>query len=299
MPIIPPLGILPLADRGILSITGDDRKSFLQGLISNDTSRLTAGRALYASLLTAQGKYLHDFFLVERGDAILLDGEAERLDDLKRRLSLYRLRAKVAIENVSAAFDVLAYFGDNAASAFNLDGEPGSQTVTGSTIAYVDPRLSALGLRLIATKSEAPAVLSRHKAGSMEDYERLRIGLGVPDGSRDMVVEKSILLENGFDELHGVDWKKGCYIGQELTARTKYRGLIKKRLMPVSIEGPTPAAGSLIHIGDEEVGEMRSGVSGLGLAVLRLEAVDRVAAGETLRSGDAVLHPAKPAWALF
>lgn len=291
--------ILPLAHRGILSITGDDRKSFLQGLISNDTSRLTAGRALYASLLTAQGKYLHDFFLVEHGDAILLDGEVERLDDLKRRLSLYRLRAKVAIENVSAAYDVLAYFGDNAESAFDLDGERGSQTSRGATIAYVDPRLSMLGLRLIAAKSDTPHLVSAQMAGSMEDYERLRISLGVPDGSRDMVVEKSILLENGFDELHGVDWKKGCYIGQELTARTKYRGLIKKRLMPVSIEGPTPATGSLIHIGDEEVGEMRSGIPGLGLAVLRLEAVDRAAAGERLRSGEAVLHPTKPAWAAF
>ena len=291
--------ILPLAHRGILSITGDDRKSFLQGLISNDTSRLTPKRALYASLLTAQGKYLHDFFLVEHGDAILLDGEAERLDDLKRRLSLYRLRAKVAIENVSAAYEVLAYFGDNAASAFDLDGEPGSQTTLGGAIAYVDPRLSALGLRLIAAKSDTPELISAHAAGSMADYERLRIGLGVPDGSRDMVVEKSILLENGFDELHGVDWKKGCYIGQELTARTKYRGLIKKRLMPVSIEGQTPAPGSLIHIGDDEVGEMRSGMPGLGLAVLRLEALDRAAAGETLRCGEAVLHPTKPAWVGF
>jgi folate-binding protein YgfZ len=291
--------ILPLADRGILSITGDDRKSFLQGLISNDTSRLAPKRALYASLLTAQGKYLHDFFLVEHGDAVLLDGEAERLDDLKRRLSLYRLRAKVAIENVSAVHEVLAYFGDNAASAFELDGEPGSQTTIGATIAYVDPRLSALGQRLIAAKSDTATLLSQHGTGSIEDYERLRIGLGVPDGSRDMVVEKSILLENGFDELHGVDWKKGCYIGQELTARTKYRGLIKKRLMPVSIEGPTPSPGSLIHIGDDEVGEMRSGIPGLGLAVLRLEAVDRAATGETLRSGDAVLHPTKPAWASF
>src|SRR6185503_18496273 len=105
----------------------------------------------------------------------------------------------------------------------------------------------------------------------LAEYEALRLELGVPDGSRDLPVEKAILLENGFDELHGIDWQKGCYMGQELTARTKYRGLVRKRLLPVEIEGPLPAPGTPVMAGDKEAGEMRSGADGLGLALLRLE----------------------------
>jgi folate-binding protein YgfZ len=291
--------ILPLTRRGILSITGDDRKSFLQGLISNDTSRLDGGNALYASLLTAQGKYLHDFFLVERDGAIFLDGEADRLDDLKRRLGLYRLRAKVAIENVTAGYEVLVCFGEGAEAAFGLPNKAGRQVIRDDAIAYVDPRLAALGVRIMAPKQEAVRLTGTYPGANFDDYERLRISLGVPDGKTDLVLEKSILLENGFDELNGIDWKKGCYIGQELTARTKYRGLIKKRLMPVAITGPVPAPGSLIKLDEDEVGEMRGAVADIGLAMLRLDSLERVAAGAALKSGDTLLRPIKPDWAKF
>jgi folate-binding protein YgfZ len=128
--------------------------------------------------------------------------------------------------------------------------------------------------------------------GNADDYDRLRLSLGVPDGSRDLPVEKAILLENGFDELHGIDWQKGCYMGQELTARTKYRGLVRKRLLPVEIEGPLPAPGTPVMAGDKEAGEMRSGADGLGLALLRLEHLE-----DGLRCGESRLKPHRPAWA--
>jgi folate-binding protein YgfZ len=117
----------------------------------------------------------------------------------------------------------------------------------------------------------------------------------VPDGSRDLPVEKAILLENGFDELHGIDWQKGCYMGQELTARTRYRGLVRKRLLPVEIDGPLPASGTPVMAGDKEAGEMRSGIDGLGLALLRLEHLDK----GPLTAGGATLTPRKPDWVKF
>jgi hypothetical protein len=136
--------------------------------------------------------------------------------------------------------------------------------------------------------------------GGEEQFDRLRLSLGIPDSNRDLIPDKSILLESGFDELHGVDWQKGCYMGQELTARTKYRGLVRKRLLPVSIIGPAPAPGSSIMSGEKEVGEMRSQTSDgtLGLAMIRLEALDALRLGQpvTLQSGAATLTPILPDW---
>ena len=127
----------------------------------------------------------------------------------------------------------------------------------------------------------------------VSEYDRLRLSLGIPDGSRDLVLDKSILLEAGFDELNGVDWNKGCYIGQELTARTRYRGLIKKRLFPVQIEGPAPPPGAIITTDGHEAGEMRSSRDGMGLALLRLEAVE---SGQKLTVGETRIAPIRPDW---
>src|SRR5260221_3240146 len=136
------------------------------------------------------------------------------------------------------------------------------------TLFFVDPRLAALGGRAYLPATNVPA-----ETGTSADYDRLRITQGVPDGSRDLPVEKAILLENGFDELNAIDWDKGCYMGQELTARTRYRGLVRKRLMPVTIEGPAPAFGAPLLLGEKEAGEMRSANGELGLALIRLEAL--------------------------
>ena len=264
-----------LEDRGILAVSGDDRATFLQGLVSNDTSKLAPGQALYAALLTAQGKYLHDFIMVGRDDAIWLDAEAARLADLKRRLSMYRLRAKVAIEELSD-LAVAAVFGGDLPD-----------------IAVPDPRLPELGGRVILPGDSLRTTLTGLglEEADFAEYDTLRLGLGIPDGSRDLVVDKSILLEAGFDELHGVDWQKGCYIGQELTARTKYRGLIKKRLFPVRIDGTAPEPGAILTIDGKEAGEMRSSRGDMGLALVRLEN-----AASPLTAGDTTVRAATPAW---
>jgi folate-binding protein YgfZ len=279
-----------LEDRGVLAIGGPDRVAFLQGLTSNDVTRVGSERAIYAALLTAQGKYLHDFMLVERDEVIWLDGEAARLADLKRRLSMYRLRSKVTIDD-RPDLAVAAVFGG---ASLGLPDKAGAARIFDAGSAFTDPRLASLGARVILPRDRIRQTL--RDSGAVETdfaaYDRLRLELGVPDGSRDLVLDKSILLESGFDELHGVDWQKGCYIGQELTARTKYRGLIKKRLFPVRIDGPAPEPGAIVTLDGHEAGEMRSSRDGAGLALLRLEAVDKT----PLVVGETVVTPLTPDW---
>jgi folate-binding protein YgfZ len=291
---MPDASFAVLDDRGILAVSGPDRRGFLQGLVSNDVDKVGPGQARYAALLTAQGKYLHDFMMIEVGGVIWLDAEGRRLDDLNRRLSIYRLRAKAALDK-QPDLAVAAIFGDGALAAAGLSGAPGTARPFGSGVVFVDPRLAALGVRCILPRADIRPALAA--AGLAEtgfpDYDRLRLELGIPDGSLDLVPEKSILLESGFDELNGVDWQKGCYIGQELTARTKYRGLIKKRLMPVEIDGPAPAPGTILTADGREVGEMRSSRDGLGLALLRIEPVVQ---GKRLSTGDATIVVTKPGW---
>ena len=290
---MPQASFVVLEDRGILAVSGPDSRAFLQGLVSNDVEKVSPDRAVYAALLTAQGKYLHDFIMAGTGDAIWLDAEAARLADLKRRLSMYRLRAKAAIDDLPD-LAVAAVFGDGAPAALGLPETAGAARAFGEGLAFVDPRLKALGARVILPRDRIRGALA--EAGLAEAdfaaYDRHRLALGIPDGSRDLVLEKSILLESGFDELNGVDWQKGCYIGQELTARTKYRGLIKKRLFPVRIDGPSPPDTEVTY-GGKDAGEMRSSRDGLGLALLRLDAV---AAGQPLSAGSATLTPMQPDW---
>lgn len=278
-----------LEDRGVLAVSGPDRRSFLQGLVSNDVEKIAADRAVYAALLTAQGKYLHDFIMVEAGEAIWLDAERARLADLKRRLSIYRLRAKVEIAE-RPELAVAAIFGAGVPAALGLADTPGSARPEDGGVVLVDPRLAALGVRAILDRGRLARL--PFAATDFAGYDRHRLALGIPDGSRDLVTEKSILLEAGFDELNGVDWQKGCYVGQELTARTKYRGLIKKRLFPVRIEGRAPVPGTMVTADGSDAGEMRSSRDGMGLALLRLDAIGR----SRLSADAATLVPFRPPW---
>jgi folate-binding protein YgfZ len=292
----------PLADRGVLVVAGADARPFLQGLVSNDVMRIARDRAIHAALLTPQGKYLFDFCIAEDEDGrLLMDAERLRLADLHRRLGRYRLRAKVSLA-IDDAFAVYAVVGEGAPAALGLAaGHAGAATPFAGGVAFVDPRLAALGLRAMLPADGAVGALAERgfAAGDPADWDRRRLALGVADGSRDLQIEKSLLLEAGFDRLSGVDFEKGCYVGQELTARTRYRGLIKRRLVPVAVDGPLPAAGTPVLVGDAVVGEVRSGRDGLALALLRLEALERGLAGEAeLTAGEARLRPRMPDWAL-
>jgi folate-binding protein YgfZ len=244
-------GFVRLPNRGFLRLSGPDRLTFLQGLVSNDVNKVATGQAVYSCLLTPQGKFLHDFFLIAAGESLLIECEADRRADLAQRLKVYKLRSKIEIAEVE--YTVFAVFG--------------SAPLTPGAIIYPDPRSPALGIRMLLSLNpeadESPI--------PFDIYDRLRVAEAVPDGSRDMEVGKAILLENNIDLLNGVAWDKGCYTGQELTARTRYRGLIKKRLVPVHIAGAVPPVGTPLIENGSEVGEMRSANGNVGLALLRLE----------------------------
>jgi folate-binding protein YgfZ len=292
-----------LVDRGVLHVIGEDAQNFLQGLVSNDVLSVAPDRAMWAAFLTAQGRYLHDFFVSQSDRGLILEGEAARLPDLKRRLSMYKLRSRVAFEEPSPPLGVWALIGDGAASAIGLRAEePGAALPVKGGVVFVDPRTAAVGLRAVLPRDEGGSILAKcgFTNGDLADYHRLRIEHGLPDGSRDMHVEKSLLLECGFDELHGIDWQKGCYLGQELTARTRYRGLVKKRLVPVAVDGALPPPGTPILLAGKEIGEVRSGVEGLALALFRLDGLAAVAdAGGSVVVGKARLTPRQPSWAAF
>lgn len=274
-----PIALLP--DRGVVEVAGEDRVPFLQGLVSNDVAAARPGQAVFAALLTPQGKWLADFLILADGDRLLLDCARAQAAMLVQRLQRFRLRSKVALRDASAEFAVHAAWGGTAAP-------PG-------TIAAPDPRLPEAGWRILLPvplrAAEAPPPLPADAAP--EAWDRHRLALGLPEGAHDLEPEKSVLLEAGFDELHGVSWTKGCYTGQELTARTKYRGLVKRRLVPVVVEGTLPAPGTpVLDAAGAERGEMRSGRDGRGLALLRLDALDQ----GVLRCGEARLTPEVPAW---
>jgi folate-binding protein YgfZ len=287
-------------DRAVITIAGEDRQAFLQGLISNDTAKITPDRAIYATLLTAQGRFLFDLFIVGEADRYLVDCAAPRRADLIKRLTLYKLRSKVTIADADADWCVVLLFGESVLDRIGIGQDAGSAAAFGNGVAYVDPRLPNLGVRLVLPRVSARETLEGLSAVEDPDgaaYHRRRIALGVPDAARDLTPEKSILLENGFDELNAIDWQKGCYMGQELTARTRYRGLVRKRLLPVKIEGGAPAPGTPLMVGDQELGEMRSASADgtLGLAMVRLEALAGNAA-PTFHAGTAKLSPDVPGW---
>ena len=245
---------IALPRRGLVHIEGEDRKPFLQGLVSNDMDKVSPGSITYACLLTPQGKFLHDFFIHEGDNFLLLDCEGgARAQDLHDRLNKFRLRAKVkiSVEENHPVYVILP------SSHPELD--PGSMDPDLRQDAKIDPRDSRLGYRSF----QKPP----YEEKPFEEWDRLRIALTVPDGSRDMRPERATLLESHIDKLNGIDWQKGCYMGQELTARLHYRGLAKKHIYTVKFEGEAPAPFSDLPNG----GTMLSSCGDLGLALLKDE----------------------------
>jgi folate-binding protein YgfZ len=258
-----------LSSRGVLAVSGPDRVSFLNGLVSNEVSRASPGQAVWAALLSPQGRYLIDFFIFSDGETLFLDAPAAALPELQKRLARYKLRADVRLEDVSATHHVHA--------AWN-------QLPPEIPVTAPDPRLPEAGYRMIA-ETILPTT-----AGE-ENYHAHRHTLGLPDGPPDLEPDKTLLLEANFDALNGVDFQKGCYMGQELTARTKYRGLIKRRLIPVALESAAPPPGTPILAGGAEVGTIRSASGALALATLRLDALQK-----PLIAGASLVTPRIPPW---
>ncbi len=286
---------IPLEDRGLIKIEGPDACEYLQGLVSQDLTRVTANQAVYSAFLSPQGKFHYDFFCFELDGALVFDCEAGRRSDFFKRLSMYKLRSDATLTDITDDYQVFAVLSNT--DKLGLGDERGEAKPLSGGVAYVDPRLSAMGARVVLPKGDSALEAAGLSLGALEDYETVRITHGLPDGSRDMAVDKALLLENGFEELDGVSFTKGCFMGQELTARTRYRGLVKKRLLPVAIDGLAPDVGTIIEADDgREVGEMRTSAGDVGLALIRL---DKLSDGATFTVGDTVLTPNIPDWVVF
>ena len=262
-----------LEDRGVVSVSGEDATSFLQGLLTNDVERLTPSEARYAALLTPQGKILFDMIVVRMAGgekpSYLIDCTAAQAADLAKRLGFYKLRAKVAIADVSADRAVAAFWGDESPSL--AEG-----------VLYADPRDPRLGWRAILPRPAAATVGLEHGG----EYEGLRIAVGAPKGGLDFAYGDAFPHDANFDLLHGVDFDKGCYVGQEVVSRMKHRGTARKRVARVKLSGPSPAPGTPILDRELAVGALGSSSGREALALLRLDrAEEATAAGRTLSAG--------------
>jgi tRNA-modifying protein YgfZ len=262
-----------LEDRGVVRVSGADATGFLQGLLTNDVERLGPGEARYAALLSPQAKILFDMIVVREPDresrAYCLDCAAAQAADLAKRLGFYKLRAKVTIADESADRAIVAFWG----------GEP--ENVVGGLI-YADPRDPRLGWRAVLPRAEAVAVGSKRA----DMYEGLRIGVGAPKGGLDFAYGDAFPHDANFDLLHGVDFDKGCYVGQEVVSRMKHRGTARKRIARVKTAGPAPPPGTPILDRELAVGALGSSSGREALALLRLDRVeDAAAAGRPLSAG--------------
>jgi hypothetical protein len=223
-------------NRSLISVSGDDSEHFLQGIISNDIRTVNDGeKAIYAYMLTPQGKYLFDFFIFKNEDRYIIDIQEEYSQSFAKRISLYRLRSKVAIEDISENYDIFAVTGDNVAGFFKKDKisevDQSSLVRKNNSLIFKDPRNSDYSIRLICHKDDKQELLdSCLDEKDFEFLNKIRIEKKITEGFFDLEQDKSYPLQYGMEEQNGVDFNKGCYVGQEVTARTHHKGTIRKKV---------------------------------------------------------------------
>lgn len=259
--------VAKLTNRGVVRVSGADAADWLQDLITNDIARADEASACFAALLTPQGKVLFDFLLQRRGEDFLLDCAANHAGALAKRLSMYRLRAKVSISDSSAEFAVFA--------VWDSTGQPAID-------ARRDPRHPELGWRIISDPDN-PGVDTN---SSLDAYSVFRIGLGVPEGGSDFSYGELFPHDVNMDELHGVDFRKGCYVGQEVVSRVHHRGTARKRVRKLLLPSPAPAPGTDILAGETTIGQVIAVAGNTGLGLVRIDRVaESLEAGAATRAG--------------
>ncbi len=264
-----------LMDRGVVRLSGETVRDFLQGLVTCDVRNLSAETPAYGALLTPQGKILFDFLMFTEGDGVLLDCARDQAEALLKRLKFYRLRAKIEIDDISADRMVLVTWGDA-----KKNGLP-------------DPRFDGLGMRSVG---ERVLETSAH----MSDWDAHRIRLGVPEGGKDYAFGDAFPHEADLDQLNGVDFKKGCFVGQEVVSRMEHRGTARSRIVPIRGEAPLPAFGAAIEADGVAIGAMGSSAGQDGLAMIRLDrAADALSLGAALTADGTPIALVQPAWARF
>jgi folate-binding protein YgfZ len=276
-----------LPDRGVVKVSGEDARNFLNGLVTTDVTLVRPGLGRFGALLTPQGKITTDFLITEapagHGGGFLLDTPRALAKGLADKLGFYKLRAKVAVENLTDSLGVMAIW----------DGEPAVKP----DLTFADPRHAELGWRILAPEELAPKVAALIGAELVEStaYDAHRIATGVPRGGLDFMYGDAFPHETNMDRLHGVDFDKGCYVGQEVVSRMQHRGTARTRTVKVLLDGPAPEAGTPVVAGDKPVGTMGSAANGAGLALIRTDrAVDALDAGTPLTSGGLAIRIADP-----
>ena len=272
-----------LSDRGVLRVSGPDATDFLQGLITNDIHACQSGTAIHAGLLTPQGKILFEFIVTGSDAGYLIDCSAELIEALAKRLALYKLRSQVEITNLTGSLTVAALWPDEDISADQ---------------AFPDPRLPLLGKRVIAEANIIQTIMGNANLNTVDlaDYHSWRIQLGIAEMGQDYGTGEVYPHEANFDQLNGVHFTKGCYVGQEVVSRMKHKTSIRKRFVPVAFIGKLPPMGTTVLANGKSAGVIGSSSSDRGLALLRL---DRIEGAATIAAGDTALTILKPDWADF
>lgn len=281
-----------LPDRGVVKVAGEDARRFLNGLATNDIAEIVPGKARFAALLTPQGKIVADFIVAEApaedGGGFFLDVPKALAGALVEKLNFYKLRAKVICEDLSAILGVMAIWDGAGESEYGL--------------CYTDPRLAALGMRCMLPPHLAADAADDIGAALVEPaaYEAHRIALGVPRGGEDFMYGDAFPHEADMDQLAGVDFEKGCYVGQEVVSRVEHRASARSRVVPIAYDEFAPSSGLPVTAGEKQIGHLGSTARGHGLALLRLDRVeDALASGTPLLCGGIPLRIVKPAWATF
>ncbi len=284
----------PLPDRTVLRVDGEDAARFLQGLLTNDVETLAEDEARHAALLSPQGKILFEMFVVRAEGAYFIETARSLAAELKKKLDFYRLRSKVAIVDMTEEVEVAAVWGGTVASD--------------EVLAYADPRLPLLGQRIILPKGATATLDAVARLETPDDYHAHRIALGVPEAGRDYALGDTFPHEADMDQLAGVDFRKGCYVGQEVVSRMQHRATARKRVVPVRyLDGFRPIDGDVVKAGDIEIGYAGSSVPppegggvAIGLVMMRLDKyADALAAGTPVTCGGGRLEAGRPFWAAF
>ncbi len=277
-----------LPDRAVLRVGGPEAESFLQNIITTDMARVASSGAGFGALLSPQGKILADFLILKEGDGFLIDLPQSEFASFLKRMTLYRLRAKVELTSLAESHKVAVIWGGGAAPA-----------IPGSVALAADPRLAALGFRaVLPADSDAAAPGSSEQPA--EAWHAHRISEGVPEGGRDFAFGEAFPHDADMDDLGGLDFRKGCYVGQEIVSRMQHRGTARRRAVMVTAEGDLPEAGTAVEAGGKALGVLGSSAGGAAIALLRLDRT-RLAldAGATPTAGGVPLSIRLPPFASF
>ncbi len=296
-----------LPERGVVKVVGDGARKFLHGLVTADVLDLTPGAARFCALLAPQGKIIADFLVTEApaaaGGGFFLDVERAQIAAFIDKLNLYKLRAKVIVEDLSEVLGVLAAWnGESPVGQIRQLVRQLAEVSDSIGLCYPDPRLPALGFRVMLPPHRAPAVTAAIGAEPADAaaYEAHRIALGIPRGGRDFAYGDAFPHEADMDQLGGVDFHKGCYIGQEVVSRMEHRGTARSRAVPIAYDGAAPEPATPVVAGDRTLGTMGSAAAGRGIALLRLDRVaDALTGGETITVAGLPVRLIKPDWARF